>query len=368
MTTLQTIQNDPAIEITTKDIVSKTKKAEPILVLHVDDDPSILEISKLMLQELGNFVIHNVCNVDEALKKLSNSRRYDVVVSDYEMPQKDGLEFLKIIKEKKIEIPFILFTGKGREDVAIKALNLGADGYINKQGNPETVYGELSHEIEQLHNQNQIKKELALGEEQFRQFFSHVPSAVAIYEVVDSGEDFIFKDFNLTAQKIEKISKASVLGKRVTEVFPSVKAFGIFEVFKRVWKTGKSEHFPIALYQDERVSGTWRENWVIKLPNGNIAAMYNDITERKNKEVALNASEAKLRSIVENSSDQIFMVDKNHRYLMVNNALAKVSGKCAEEIVGKTIHDVNLESGVQFSKNVDRSVFFWKELRLLRKR
>ena len=72
-------------------------------------------------------IVYAYC-VDEAFKKLS-SGHYDVVVSDYELPQKDGLQFLKELRESKNEIPFILFTGKGRGEVAIKALNLGADGY-----------------------------------------------------------------------------------------------------------------------------------------------------------------------------------------------------------------------------------------------
>ncbi len=62
-------------------------------------------------------------------------------------PKKTDLQFLKEFREQKNDMPFILFTGKGREEVAIKALNLGADGYYNKQGSPETVYGELAHGI-----------------------------------------------------------------------------------------------------------------------------------------------------------------------------------------------------------------------------
>ena len=61
--------------------------------------------------------------------------------------KKMGWSFSKQLKGQNCEIPFILFTGKGREEVAIKALNLGAQGYYNKQGSPETVYGELSHGI-----------------------------------------------------------------------------------------------------------------------------------------------------------------------------------------------------------------------------
>jgi DNA-binding NtrC family response regulator len=109
-------------------------KKNVIRVLHVDDDPSILEISKLMLMDMeSNLDIDNACCVDEAFKKLE-TEHYDLVISDYEMPQKDGLQFLTELRKAKNKIPFVLFTGKGREEVAIKALNLGASGYFNKQG------------------------------------------------------------------------------------------------------------------------------------------------------------------------------------------------------------------------------------------
>jgi len=124
-------------------------KTSPIHVLHVDDDPSLLEISKLILLDLDSrFEIDCACCVDEAFKKLA-AGHYDVVISDFEMPKKNGLEFLSQLREENNELPFILFTGKGRDEVALKALNLGADAYHNKQGNPETVYGELLHSIRQ---------------------------------------------------------------------------------------------------------------------------------------------------------------------------------------------------------------------------
>ncbi len=188
----------------------------------------------------GDFDIENAYCVDEAFKKLSTGK-YDVVISDYEMPQKDGLQFLLELRKQNNEIPFILFTGKGREEIAIQALNLGADRYFNKQGNPETVYGELVYGIVQLVSQNRLSEKLSLEEERFRQLFSNTPMAVIIYEAIDEGEDFVFKDINSAAEKIEKIEKASVLGKRVTKVFPGLENFGILEVFKRVIKTGKTE-------------------------------------------------------------------------------------------------------------------------------
>ena len=131
---------------------------ETIRVLHVDDDASLLEISKQILLDLNSrFDIDQACCVDDAFKKLATGQ-YDIVISDFEMPQTDGLQFLKELRGKNNEIPFVLFTGKGREEIAIKALNLGADAYINKQGDPETVYGELSDILVKTIERRNIQK------------------------------------------------------------------------------------------------------------------------------------------------------------------------------------------------------------------
>lgn len=117
-----------------------------IRILHVDDDLDLLNTSKQILELQGPFQIESANSVKEALERMKE-REFDVIVSDYQMPEKDGLEFLEELREKGDNIPFILFTGKGREEVAIKAVNIGADFYINKIGRPDTVYPQLSHYI-----------------------------------------------------------------------------------------------------------------------------------------------------------------------------------------------------------------------------
>lgn len=147
---------------------STQEKTSVIRVLHVDDDRATQEIAKLILLDINaDFEIDQACCADDAFKKLSTGQ-YDIVVSDYEMPQKDGLQFLKELREQNNKIPFILFTGKGREEIAIKALNLGADGYYNKQGSPETVYGELSHSIRAVAEYNRIRDALTKSESKYR--------------------------------------------------------------------------------------------------------------------------------------------------------------------------------------------------------
>ena len=63
------------------------------------------------------------------------------------MPGKNGLHFLKELREEGIDTPFIVLTGKSREEIAIQALNLGADHYVCKATSPETLYGELAHSL-----------------------------------------------------------------------------------------------------------------------------------------------------------------------------------------------------------------------------
>ena len=117
-------------------------------VLHVDNDDCFLKVSKRILEMDNKIKVETATTVYEAFEKLKQFH-YDVVVSDYEMPGKNGLQFLEELKKIAESPPLILFTGKGREEIAAKALNLGAFSYLNKYGDPETVYTELSSCIQQ---------------------------------------------------------------------------------------------------------------------------------------------------------------------------------------------------------------------------
>ncbi|OIQ58498.1 sporulation kinase E [Moorella thermoacetica] len=143
----------------------------------------------------------------------------------------------------------------------------------------ETVAHLLEMAIKTLGAQEKRRESV----QRYRYLFDNIGSGVAVYEAVDDGEDFIFKDFNRAAELIEGVRKEELLGCRVTEVFPGFGESGLLEVFRRVWRTGKPEHYPAARYRDICREG-WREYYVYKLPSGEIVAVYNDVTERKQME------------------------------------------------------------------------------------
>lgn len=118
-------------------------------VLLVDDDPLFLELSKTFLEIFHNIASDTVNSAREALERLENDS-YDVVISDYDMPFMDGITLLKTIRDKRINIPFILFTGVGREELMHQAIENGASSFIEKIGDPKAQYSELSKRIWQV--------------------------------------------------------------------------------------------------------------------------------------------------------------------------------------------------------------------------
>jgi CheY-like chemotaxis protein len=118
-------------------------------VLLVDDDPLFLELSKTFLEVFHDITSDTVGSAREALQRLENDS-YDVVISDYDMPVMDGITFLKTIRNKRINIPFILFTGVGRDELMHQAIENGANSFIEKIGDPRVQYSELSKRICQV--------------------------------------------------------------------------------------------------------------------------------------------------------------------------------------------------------------------------
>lgn len=145
-----------------------------IRVLYIDDEPSLLTLTQIYLKEEANLDIETASSAITGLDLL-RTRNYDAIVSDYDMPEIDGIEFLKQVREFDIAIPFIIFTGKGREEVAIEALNNGADFYIQKGGEPHTIFTELANAIRHLVRRSHAERSALQSEQHLRAFLNAMP-------------------------------------------------------------------------------------------------------------------------------------------------------------------------------------------------
>ena len=171
--------------------------------------------------------------------------------------------------------PYRIITKNGEEKWVedITYIRRNDDGGI-------TYYEGIIYDITE---RAKAEREVLISKNRFEELFDNMSSCAAIYNVVDNGEDFVFMDFNKAGQKAEKADKQDLIGRRVTEVFPGVKDFGLLDVLKRVWQTGEPEYFPVKEYKEERISG-WRENHVYKLVTGELVVIYEDVTEKKKME------------------------------------------------------------------------------------
>ncbi len=140
-----------------------------IRVLLVDDDNEFTEIAKKYLEEEKgeNFKIETI-NDPKNVVKLVKEKKFDIIISDYQMPKIRGLDLLKKLNEEQINIPFILLSSERSENVALEALNLGAAKYIKKEANSKVVFNELLSAINETVRIDRLKKELIESEEKYR--------------------------------------------------------------------------------------------------------------------------------------------------------------------------------------------------------
>ena len=150
-------------------------------VLYVDDDPALLTIGKIYLERCPGIFVTTANGVKKALGMLE-TLNFDVILSDYQMPGIDGIGFLKILQKRGCPIPFILFTGKGREEVVIEAINNGATYYIQKGGDPKAQFAELEHKIREASRRRHAETALREIELQYRTLFEYSGTAVITLE------------------------------------------------------------------------------------------------------------------------------------------------------------------------------------------
>ena len=308
-----------------------------IRVLMVDDDPAVLEITKVFLERSADIEVEAVVSALEATERLQDGG-YDVIVSDYVMPEMDGISFLKQVRSRGSEIPFILFTGKGREEVVIEALNNGADYYLQKDANPKVLYAELTHQIRQAAERQKAKKAVIESEERYRALFENMNDGLVLCELIRDPEgvvvDYVIKDANPQFEEIAGLGPDEAIGKRGSEIFGSIVP-PFLETYRQVYETGSPAKF------EGRIPETGRQFSIsaYSMGMGEFAAIFSDITEEKRMTGELCRAHHQLQEIIEFLPDATFVVDEERKVIAWNRAVEEMTGVSKDQIVGRGAYD-----------------------------
>ena len=128
-------------------------------VLLVDDESSLLEIIKLVSEQSNEMTVQTAQSAQDALNILQG-KMFDAIIVDYDMPDINGIDFLKILRSKGNATPIIIFTAVGHEQAAIDALNNGANFFLKKGDSPRMQFRELVAIVKQAVEQNFIGRSL----------------------------------------------------------------------------------------------------------------------------------------------------------------------------------------------------------------
>ncbi|MFA5414506.1 MAG: PAS domain S-box protein [Methanoregula sp.] len=265
--------------------------ADTIRVLYVDDESALLDLCKVFLERTGEFTVTTTTSAPEVLT-LVREKTFDVIVSDYQMPEVNGIELLVALRAAGNTTPYIVFTGKGREEVVIAALNAGADFYIQKGGESKAQFAELSHKIKKAAESRQSQRALEKSEEKYRR----------IVETANEGI-WILDDhlrITYTNQRMVELlgyTREELIGKEIRTFMPDAE-LADHAIRRSRQHEGIQDHF---LRRFQRKDGNTLWTAVSTTPimdeNGKYSgsvAMYSDITERKQAEDALHETSAQL--------------------------------------------------------------------------
>jgi PAS domain S-box-containing protein len=304
-------------------------------LLYVDDEPGLLEIGQVSLEKTGDFSVTTALSGRTGLEELAK-HGFDAIVSDYLMPEMDGIEFLRNVRKSFGNIPFILFTGRGSEEVIIEAVNNGVDFYIQKSGDPGAQFVELAHRVRQAVSRRRAVAVPDEGEEHYRMLVEHSRDGIFIIQ----DDRLVF--YNQALASLSGYTAEELDSKLLTDLIPPGDwEMVMSQVRERAQGRQMTELFEVSLLHKE---GPRRIRVYTNLGSyrgrpAYIGTFY-DVTEDRKREDALRESEEKFRALVETTSDFIWEVDAKGTYTYVSPKVRDMLGYEPEDLLGKTPFDI----------------------------
>ena len=315
--------------------------AEPIRVLHIDDQPDFTAMAAEFLERADERLeIVTAASASEGMDRL-RSDSIDCIVSDYDMPETDGIALLEEVRAEFGELPFILYTGKGTEEVASEAISTGVTDYLQKKTGTEQ-YAVLRHRIVNAVDRYRTHHALEVNKQRFRTLVEESTDAIFIV-----GPDGTFEFVTPAVERVLGYKADDLIGRngfdnihpddreRVQERFMALVADtdDAAEVEYRyrhaddhwVWIEARGRN----LLQDDVIEG--------------IVVYARDVTDRHQREEQMERQER----ILETLGDAVYALDAEGRITELNDRAEELLGYSREELVGEPVSVVLSDEDVE---------------------
>ncbi|GCF14418.1 hypothetical protein Harman_23530 [Haloarcula mannanilytica] len=327
-----------------------TEEGDSIQVLHVDDDRNLADlVAAFLAQENERISVRTATSPDEGLQIL-HGESIDCIVSDYEMPSTNGLEFLQSVRQRHPDLPFILFTGKGSEEIASQAISEGVTDYLQK-GGTET-YTLLANRITSAVREAKTQKfETAVKQEPLT-LLERISDA---FIVLNTDWEFTF--VNEAAEAVFDLPASDLIGEVIWDRFPEAVDTPFFEHYHQAMADGN----PRTIEEYFEPWDRWYREHLYPSEDG-LSVLLQDITEQKEREQELAQTRERMQLALERTNSIIFEIDFDANEVIRNGAyeqffdLAPGEVPTWKEHISQAVHPDDREAFQQFYQQVSDGV------------
>ncbi|WP_372913116.1 PAS domain S-box protein [Salinigranum sp.] len=291
----------------------------PIRVLHVDDDEQFAELSAVFLErEDDRLAVETASSVDEGLDLLAEDD-FDCVVSDHDMPGRDGIDLLWAVRDESLQLPFILFTGKGSEEIASEAISAGVTDYLQKRGGT-SQYAVLANRIT-----NAVGQALARRERQ--RHLDAIETAKEGISILDEQERFVY--VNRAYADMYGYEPEKMVGEHWSLVYDDD---GLRTVEEEIRPVVEAEGYWHGETTGKRADGSVfvEEHTIATTSEGGFVCIVRDITGRKERE-------RRFEAVFDNTYTFIGLLEPDGTVLEANETALSFAGIDREEVVGEPV-------------------------------
>ncbi|MCO8267678.1 PAS domain S-box protein [Haloferax sp. AB510] len=307
---------------------------DEVVVLYVDDDEDFTELTATFLErEHNRFRVETAASVTEGLDRVADAE-FDCVVSDYDMPERDGLDFLEALRENAPDLPFILFTGKGSEEVASDAISAGVTDYLQKE-HGTSQYTVLANRIENAVEQYRSQRALETSEQRLSLFIEQSPLGVLEYD-----SDFQIVGLNERGEEILGYTESELRGHSWELIVADDSYDNVDDVTDQlaVAEGGYHSIDENVRKDGEHIRCEWH-NRVITDDNGEVVgiiSLFQDVTERTHREDELERTNALLSTLIRSLPVGVLAENSDRTVLAINERLLELFGisEPSTELIG----------------------------------